>query len=101
MARFGILPRIIDTLRYWEQLLNGGLTFNRNMRGTVWSGSIEPGAEQAIPHTLKQTPSGFIVTDAANTNNLVRGSTPWNSGFVFIKNQSGSQTFTGRIFILP
>ena len=100
MARFGVLLNWKNTLHLWQQLLNGGLDLS-NLKSYEWEGEIAAGAEIGISHNLKQIPQRWFVTDAQNTNNLIRGQARWTSEYVYIKNQSSSQDFVGRIVFLP
>jgi len=100
MARFGTLPQIENTIRFWEKLLSGGLTFARNIRGSTSTVSIPAGKEAAVPHRLREVPKGFIITDVAGDGNLIRSGEPWDEAFIYLKNKASTSTFEGKIFIL-
>lgn len=102
MAKFGLLTNIEATLKLWVALLNKGLNFQENFTGYEWEGEIPAGTEKIITHGLGVVPSRFIITDATGTNLIVRGNTLRPTEiFFYVKNISATDTFKGKILIMP
>jgi hypothetical protein len=100
MSIFSLSSTLLDTLNTWVIQLRD-LSFRDNFRGYEWAGSIEPGAEQAIPHRLKVTPTKFIVLSAKGTQAIIEGDTRHTLDFFYVKNVATTSRFSGRILVLP
>ena len=77
------------------------LTFEDNFLSYEWEGSIIAGAEQAITHNLRVTPTRFLVVSATNVNTIVFGATASTPEVFYVKNTASSSTFTGKVLVLP
>lgn len=102
MSKFALLADIESTLKRWAILLTKGLTFDDNFKAFEWSGSIGPGEEKRITHDLGVVPSRFLVVDAIGSTTISRSATQRPTGtFFFVQNTNSTDTFTGKILILP
>lgn len=79
----------------------GALTFGDNFLGYEWEGSIVAGAEQQIPHTLKTTPTRFLVLSPGSTPAIIKGDTAATAEVFYVKNMATTSTFEGKILVLP
>lgn len=102
MSQFAILSSIESTLKRWAILLTKGLTFEDNFKGYEWEGEIPAGEEKRITHDLGVVPTRFLVTDARGATTISRSATknPTDS-FFYVQNTNSTDTFKGKILILP
>ena len=76
------------------------LTPEDNFAGWSWSGELPAGgAEVRIRNKFRdgQVPNRFILTDARGAAGIVRGTTEWNSTYVFLANP-GATTAQVSVF---
>lgn len=74
------------------------LSFSDNFGAYVWEGSIAPGAEQVITHSLKVIPSGYVVTKNSG-GIIVDGSTQNTTSKLYVRNAASLTTATVRIVV--
>lgn len=69
-------------------LLNGGLKFSDNFNAQIKEYTTNGAAntEDAVTHTLKRVPSGFIVIDQDKAGVMYHSGTAWTATTIYLKN---------------
>lgn len=102
MAKFAVLNTVAATLSRWESLLVKGLSFEENLVGSEWEGTIAAGEERRITHDLGVVPTRFAILQAKGVNTVIQSRlrNP-TAEFFWVQNIASTSSFTGKIQIMP
>lgn len=89
-----------DFLGQVRDLLNGGIKFADNFSATIatFTTDATPGVETAIAHTLKRTPTGFLVLAKDKAAHLFDGASGKDASNYYVRSDVASVTATVLIF---
>lgn len=80
---------------YLVRVLNGGLTLKDNMDGrtVTYTSNATPDTQDTVPHGMKRTPTGFLVT-SINKAGVVYKSAAFDATNIYLKCNVASATVT-------
>lgn len=98
--KFFFVKRSLDEIA--RELITGlkNLSFEDNFSGFLWTGTIAASSETSIRNKFRDgaIPSGFVIVDASECNNVVRGDAEWTETALSLKNFDSTLNATVTVF---